>query len=71
MKIKGIWEKLFLTDKDYEYVTKGLAIGIGIGIIIGALFGEILFFFSFGGAMGIVGANIFAFYKKYANKHSS
>ena len=58
-------KKLILSEKDYEYLTKGLAIGVGIGIIIGSLVGDILFFFSLGGVLGIIGSGIFSFYRKF------
>ena len=54
-------KKLILSEKDYEYLTKGLASGVGLGIIIGALAGDILFFFALGG--------IFSFYKKVKVDH--
>ena len=28
-------EKIMLSDKEYEYLTKGIAIGVGIGIVSG------------------------------------
>ena len=32
-----------LSDKDYEYLTKGIASGVGIGTIIGMLLQDIIF----------------------------
>ena len=60
-----MWKKLILSEKDYEYLTKGLASGVGIGIIIGSLVGDVLFFFALGGVLGIIGSGIFSFYKKF------
>ena len=62
-------KKLILSEKDYEYLTKGLASGVGLGIIIGALAGDILFFFALGGVLGIIGASIFSFYRKFKVDH--
>ena len=54
-----MWKKLILSEKDYEYLTKGLASGVGLGIIIGSLAGDVLFFFALGGVLGIIGSGIF------------
>lgn len=64
-----MWKKLILLEKDYEYLTKGLASGVGIGIITGSLVGDVLFFFALGGVLGIIGAGIFSFYKKFKVDH--
>lgn len=64
-----MWKKLILSEKDYEYLTKGLASGVGSGIIIGSLAGDVLFFFALGGVLGIIGAGIFSFYKKFKVDH--
>lgn len=60
-----MWKKLILSEKDYEYLTKGLALGVGIGTIIGALLENVLLFFALGGVLGIIGSSIFSFYKKF------
>ena len=60
-----MWKKLILSEKDYEYLTKGLASGVGLGIIIGSISGDVLFFFALGGVLGIIGSSIFSFYKKF------
>lgn len=60
-----MWKKLILSEKDYEYLTKGLASGVGLGVIIGSLVGDVLFFFALGGVLGIIGSGIFSFYKKF------
>ena len=62
-------KKLILSEKDYEYLTKGLASGVGIGIITGSLVGDVLFFFALGGILGIIGSGIFSFYKKVKVDH--
>ena len=63
--VKEVLKKLILSEKDYEYLTKGLASGVGLGIIIGALVEDILFFFALGGILGIIGSGIFSFYRKF------
>lgn len=57
-------EKLSLSDKDFEYVTKGIAFGVAGGIIIGAIFGNITLIFSFGGVIGILSGLGYSIYKK-------
>lgn len=64
-----MWKKLILSEKDYEYLTKGLALGVGVGIIIGALVENVLLFFALGGVLGIIGASVFSFYKKFKIDH--
>ncbi|MEN8076372.1 hypothetical protein ABFP60_05370 [Clostridioides difficile] len=64
-----MWKKLILSEKDYEYLTKGLALGVGVGIIIGALLENVLLFFALGGVLGIIGASVFSFYKKFKVDH--
>ena len=53
-----------LNEKDYEYLSKGIAIGVGIGIILGAITGEIILFFSLGGVLGIIGGAVISIIKK-------
>lgn len=67
--VKEVWKKLILSEKDYEYLTKGLACGVGSGIIIGTLVGDVLFFFALGGVLGIIGASIFSIFKKFKVDH--
>ena len=66
-----MWKKLILSEKDYEYLTKGLAAGVGLGIIIGSMAENILLFFALGGVLGIIGATIFSTIKKFKLKHKS
>ena len=66
-----MWKKLILSEKDYEYLTKGLASGVGLGIIIGSLAGDVLFFFALGGVLGIICATIFSTIKKFKIKHKA
>ena len=66
-----MWKKLILSEKDYEYLTKGLAGGVGIAIIIGAIAENILLFFALGGVLGIICATIFSTIKKFKIKHKA
>lgn len=60
-------EKMILSDKDYEYLTKGIAMGVGIGVGVGLIFGEITLFFSLGGVCGILGSILFSIIVKFKN----
>lgn len=66
-----MWKKLILSEKDYEYLTKGLAVGVGIGIIVGSIAENILLFFALGGVLGIIGATVFSTIKKFKIKHKA
>lgn len=59
-----ILEKIILSDKDYEYLTKGIAIGVGLGVLIGAFVGNITLTFAAGGVAGILSAFIYSIYKR-------
>ena len=47
-------EKFMLSEEGYEYLTKGIAIGVGIGIFAGAFLGNIIFTFAAGGVIGMI-----------------
>lgn len=66
-----MWKKLILSEKDYEYLTKGLAVGVGLGIIVGSIAENILLFFALGGVLGIIGATAFSTIKKFKIKHKA
>lgn len=57
-------DKLVLSDKDYEYLTKGIAGGVGLGILLGVVVGNITLTFAAGGVSGIIIAVIYSYYKK-------
>lgn len=57
-------DKLVLSDKDYEYLTKGIAGGVGIGILLGVIVGNITLTFAVGGVIGTILAVIYLYYKK-------
>ena len=61
-------EKIMLSDKDYEYLTKGIASGVGIGTIIGMLLQDIILGFAAGGVIGIILSFVYSYYWK-ANSH--
>lgn len=60
--------KFILSDKDYEYLTKGIAGGIGIGILFGVVLGNITLTFASGGVIGIILSVIYSHYKKLRQK---
>lgn len=62
-------DKLVLSDKDYEYLTKGIAGGVGIGTLVGVVFGNITLAFAAGGVIGIIVAVIYSYYKKSKKPH--
>ena len=57
-------EKIILSDKDYEYLTKGIAIGVGIGTLVGLLLENVILGFASGGVIGIILSFIYSYYKK-------
>ncbi len=57
-------DKIILSDKDYEYLTKGIAMGVGIGVLIGPIVGNIQLTFAAGGVIGIISAFGYSYYKK-------
>lgn len=63
--MKKFLEKMILSEKDYEYLTKGIAAGVGLGIIIGVIDENIILFFALGGVIGIIGASLLAVLKKF------
>lgn len=57
-------EKIMLTDKEYENLGKGLAIGAGMGIIIGSIIDLTSFCFTLGGVLGILVSLIYSKFNK-------
>lgn len=59
-------EKIMLSDKEYEYLTKGIAIevGVGIGIVSGMVLEDIVLGFSAGGVIGIIVSFVYSYYKR-------
>ncbi|ATD54040.1 hypothetical protein [Clostridium chauvoei] len=62
-------EKISLSDEEYDYLAKGIAIGVGIGIFVGVLMGDVILGFSAGGVLGILGAGIHFLVKKAKKGH--
>lgn len=60
--------KLMLSDKDYEYLTKGIAMGVGLGMLVGVMVDEIILFFALGGVIGILRALIYSMTKNHKKK---
>lgn len=59
-----MFELFSLSDKDFEYIAKGILHGVLIGIIVGAFFDNILLFFALGGVLGVIGALIYSMVSK-------
>ena len=55
-------EKIMLSDKEYEYLTKGIA--IGVGIVSGMVLEDIVLGFSAGGVIGIIVSFVYSYYKR-------
>ena len=64
----SVVEKLILSDQDFDYLAKGIALGAGIGIIIGAFIDNIILGFSTCTVLGIIFSLIFSLYKKIRRK---
>lgn len=56
-------DKIILSDKDLDYLAKGLAIGSGIGIFLGIFIDNIVLSFSGCSIIGIVISLIYSKYK--------
>ncbi|MGG7177985.1 hypothetical protein ACQPU1_10350 [Clostridium paraputrificum] len=63
-----MFNKLMLSDKECENLSKGIAIGVGIGTFLGAIIGYIELTFSAGGVLGILGALLYSYLEKHKNK---
>lgn len=57
-------EKISLNEKQYDNLTKGLAIGVGLGIFIGTFTGNVVLTFAAGGVIGIIGSLIYSYFSK-------
>lgn len=63
--MEKLFKKVLLSDKDYEYLAKGIAMGGGMGILIGLLFDDVIFFFSLGGVVGVLFQSILILIRKF------
>ena len=61
-------EKFMLSDKDYEYLTKGIAWGVGSGIIIGIIIANVILGFALGVVLGIICGCIYSYYRRIKDK---
>ena len=59
-----VLEKMILSDKECEYLTKSIAGGVLIGLALGALFNNPQFGFALGGVTGIVSSLIYTLVKR-------
>lgn len=59
-----VLEKMILSDKECEYITKSIAGGVLIGLALGALFNNPQFGFALGGVIGIVSSFIYTLVKR-------
>lgn len=57
-------EKLILSEQDYDYLAKGIALGAGIGILLGVFIEDIVLAFSACTVIGIVFSLGYSLYKK-------
>jgi uncharacterized membrane protein YoaK (UPF0700 family) len=61
-------ERLILSEEDYDYLAKGIAIGAGVGVLIGLFVDNIILSFSAFTALGIIVSVAYSFYKKNKRK---
>lgn len=61
-------EKLILSEQDYDYLAKGIALGAGIGILLGVFVDDIVLAFSACTVIGIVFSLGYSLYKKVKYK---
>ena len=59
-----LFEWVLLSERDYEYLTKGIAAGVGLGVSVGVIAEDIILFFALGGVTGIIGASVLSIIKK-------
>lgn len=57
-------EKIGLTEKENEYLAKGIACGSGLGIFSGAIFGDVGMGLAAGGVIGILVSLIVSLYRR-------
>ncbi|MGL4773428.1 MAG: hypothetical protein ACRC2K_07690 [Clostridium sp.] len=61
-------DKISLSDRECEFLAKGIAIGAGCGVVVGAVVGAVPLVFSIGGVAGIIGSLIYCAYDKHKKK---
>ena len=63
--MRAIIEKMSLTDKENEYLAKGIAIGAGLGVVLGIVIDNITLGFSLGGVIGVLASLGYSALKKH------
>ena len=59
-----MYKKIYLSDKQCEYLAKGIVLWVGLGTILGAIIGYVELFFALGGVLGILISLIYSAIKK-------
>lgn len=67
--MKEVFNKISLTEEENEYLAKGIAVGAGLGVLLGVAVDNVVFGFSLGGVLGVLGSLAFSLYKKHKNKN--
>ncbi|MGG5460307.1 hypothetical protein [Clostridium sp. B9] len=57
-------EKMILSDKECENITKSIAGGVGIGLSLGAIFNNPQFGFALGGVVGVIASLVYSLVKR-------
>ena len=59
-----MFKKIYLSDKQCEYLAKGIVLGVGLGTLLGTIIGYVQLFFALGGVSGILISLIYSIIKK-------
>lgn len=63
-------EKMILSEKECENLTKSIAGGVGIGLALGSILNNPQFGFALGGVIGIVASLIYTLIKRSKSTNS-
>lgn len=66
--MEKILESLTLTNKEIEYVTMGIVLGVGLGTFMGLFVDNVEFTFAIGAVIGIIGSLLFTIFKRVKGK---
>ncbi|SHF16619.1 hypothetical protein [Clostridium fallax] len=58
-------DKITLTEKENEYLAKGIAVGVGIGVLGGLIAGYVELGFAIGGVSGVIGSLGYSLYMRH------